>query len=185
MINKLAVLFPGIGYHCDKPLLYYSRNLVREMDYEIREIHYGSLPSGVKGDGAKMRQAFIQALEDVTEQLSNVPWSSYNDIVFISKSLGTAVAAAYAKQNAIPARQIYYTPVEASFEAIGTMGIVFHGTGDSWADTKVICQKCKDRGIKLYLTEGANHSMETGDTIKDLENIRNIMTQTKKYLLEM
>lgn len=22
---KLAVFFPGIGYHCDKPLLYYSR----------------------------------------------------------------------------------------------------------------------------------------------------------------
>ena len=24
-MKKLAVLFPGIGYHCDKPLLYYSR----------------------------------------------------------------------------------------------------------------------------------------------------------------
>lgn len=24
-MKKLAVLFPGIGYHCDKPLLYYSK----------------------------------------------------------------------------------------------------------------------------------------------------------------
>ena len=24
---KLVVCFPGIGYHCDKPLLYYSRKL--------------------------------------------------------------------------------------------------------------------------------------------------------------
>ena len=26
---KLVVCFPGIGYHCDKPLLYYSRRLAR------------------------------------------------------------------------------------------------------------------------------------------------------------
>lgn len=28
---KLAVFFPGIGYHCDKPLLYYSENWCRNM----------------------------------------------------------------------------------------------------------------------------------------------------------
>ena len=31
---KLAVFFPGIGYHCDKPLLYYSRKLAQEWGYE-------------------------------------------------------------------------------------------------------------------------------------------------------
>ena len=25
--GKLAVVFPGVGYHADKPLLYYSRKL--------------------------------------------------------------------------------------------------------------------------------------------------------------
>ena len=27
MGKRLAVIFPGIGYHCDKPILYYSRKL--------------------------------------------------------------------------------------------------------------------------------------------------------------
>ena len=31
---KAAVFFPGIGYHCDKPLLYYSRKLSQECGYE-------------------------------------------------------------------------------------------------------------------------------------------------------
>ena len=31
---KIAVFFPGIGYHCDKPLLYYARKLVQEYVYE-------------------------------------------------------------------------------------------------------------------------------------------------------
>lgn len=33
-IKKKAVYFPGIGYHCNKPLLYYSRNATCELGYE-------------------------------------------------------------------------------------------------------------------------------------------------------
>ena len=32
MENKLAVIFPGIGYHTDKPLLYYGKKLAKNMD---------------------------------------------------------------------------------------------------------------------------------------------------------
>jgi len=31
---KLVVCFPGIGYHCDKPLLYYSRKLAACAGYD-------------------------------------------------------------------------------------------------------------------------------------------------------
>ena len=31
---KLAVFFPGIGYHCDKPLLYYAKKLTQQCRYE-------------------------------------------------------------------------------------------------------------------------------------------------------
>ena len=31
---KLVVCFPGIGYHCDKPLLYYSRKLAAAAGYD-------------------------------------------------------------------------------------------------------------------------------------------------------
>ena len=34
-MKKLAVLFPGIGYHCDKPLLYYSKKCLSAYGYEI------------------------------------------------------------------------------------------------------------------------------------------------------
>ena len=43
MKKKIAVLFPGIGYHTDKPLLYYSRKLAMERGYEIIEVKYGDL----------------------------------------------------------------------------------------------------------------------------------------------
>ena len=31
---KLAVLFPGIGYHCDKPILYFARELAKQVGYD-------------------------------------------------------------------------------------------------------------------------------------------------------
>ena len=35
-MGKLAVIFPGIGYTADKPLLYYSRRIAANLGYEIR-----------------------------------------------------------------------------------------------------------------------------------------------------
>ena len=43
---KLAILFPGIGYHTDKPLLYYSKKILKNMDYEIKEIHFVGVNAG-------------------------------------------------------------------------------------------------------------------------------------------
>ena len=29
-MKKLAVIFPGVGYHTDKPLLYYSKKIASQ-----------------------------------------------------------------------------------------------------------------------------------------------------------
>ena len=56
---KLAVFFPGIGYHCDKPLLYYSRKLVQEYGYEkIVTLNYTYDGKNLRGNEEKMQQAF-------------------------------------------------------------------------------------------------------------------------------
>ena len=184
MKKKIAVIFPGVGYHVDKPLLYYSRKLEGQYGYEIVCADYGKLPSGIKGDMKKMYEAYEQALANVTEKLSALDFSSYDRVLFISKSIGTAVAASYDAKYEIGAGHIYYTPVEASFQAIGTEGIVFHGTGDDWAKTEVISAECEKRGLPLYLTEHANHSMETGNVLRDLEILKTIMEKTDQYIKE-
>ena len=180
--RKLAVIFPGVGYHTDKPLLYYSKKLASAFGYTIREVRYPKLPSGIKGNKDKMMEAFETASEYVTKQLSDVDFSLWADVLFISKSIGTAVAAAYALRHSIPARQIYYTPVEEYFLAIGSEGIAFHGTADSWARTEVIEEECRKRGLPLYETAGANHSLETGNVREDLKNLAEIMRRTEEYI---
>ena len=152
--------------------------------YEIVEVKYGPLPSGVKGNAEKMRKAFEMALIYATEQLAEIDFAAYDAVLFISKSVGTAVAATYANKFAILPGQIYYTPVVESFDAIGQNGIVFHGTADPWAETEQIKAACRQRNLPLYLTEHADHSMETGDVEQDLLIMRDIMQKTAAYMDE-
>lgn len=180
--RKLAVVFPGVGYHVDKPLLYYSRKLAAKEGYEIICAEYGQLPSEIKGNAEKMYAAYELAYAHAEEQLSKTDFTSCSHVLFLSKSIGTAVAAAYDMQHHIGAGHVYYTPVNASFQAIGTEGIVFHGAGDDWAQTDVIQKECAKRGLSLFLTEHADHSMETGDVLLDLKNLRTIMEETETYI---
>lgn len=188
---KLAVMFPGIGYHADKPLLYYTKKLVKAFGYETIDLVYSDMPQNVKGSPEKMKEAFQRALSLAEEQLKAVDFSQYESLLFVSKSVGTAVSCAYAGEHGLDAAQILYTPVEETFsfmerdgEAAGSSlcKAVFHGTADPWAKTERIVRECQERSIPFYITEGANHSLETGDVQTDLENMRLIMKQVKDLL---
>ena len=113
--RKLAVYFPGIGYHCDKPLLYYSRRLAAEAGYEELQLSYTFSGGNIRGNKEKMREAFFALYGQAKEQLSAVDWNAYDEILFVSKSIGTIISAAYAAEQHISCRQILYTPLEDTF----------------------------------------------------------------------
>lgn len=181
MSKKIACLFPGIGYTCDKPLLYYSWKLLKGIGWEIVPVQYSGFPDKVKGDPEKMKLCADMALEQTDKILSDIDWKEYGEILFIGKSVGTVVCSAYAASHGIGCRRILFTPVEATFGFDCGEAIAFHGTGDPWAETKVIREKCKELGIPLYETEGANHSLETGDVEKDIKEIRKVMKVVREF----
>ena len=181
-MKKTAVIFPGIGYHTDKPLLYYSRKIAASQGYNVIEVPYGKFPRGVKGSKEKMEKSFFSALEQAEQILKDVDFSENDDILFISKSVGTAVASAYAEKRGLHTRNVYYTPVEQSFQFMKRPGIVFTGTADPWVTFDAVEQGCRDGGFPLYVTEDGNHSLETGDVRRDLENLLKIMEITEEYI---
>ena len=92
-LHKLAVIFPGIGYTADKPLLYFGRRIAVEYGYEVRIMDYKGFPPKVKGDRNRMEESFFIALRQAEEMLAGVDFAEYDDVVFIGKSIGTIVAA--------------------------------------------------------------------------------------------
>ena len=173
---------PGIGYHIDKPLLYYSAKLARARGCDLLAVQYPALPTGLRGHAEKIEQAVQTALSAAEEQLTTIDWTAYDRVFFLSKSIGTAIAARYAVQHNIHPRQVYYTPIEQALPYLDPTGIAFHGTADPWANTEMITNGCRKIGIPLYLTENANHSMETGDTLHDIFILHDIMDETAHWM---
>ena len=180
-MKKIACLFPGIGYTCDKPLLYYSWKLLKGMGWEVVPVAYSGFPDKVKGDPEKMRQSAQMALEQAEQILQGTDWNGYQEILLIGKSVGTVVCAAYAKRHGLRCRQILFTPVEETFRFADSNAIVFHGTSDPWVNTEVVLERCREMGIPLYETEEANHSLETGDVDRDIQEIRSVIRTVSDY----
>ena len=180
--KKIAVILPGIGYTCDKPLLYYSGKLAQSLGWEVVRVPYGGFPPKVQGDWEKMRQSADIALEQTEKMLRETDWTSYGQILFISKSVGTVTAGAYAGRHQLRCRHILFTPVEDTFSFPLGNAFAFHGTADPWADTETIKRLCRESGVPLYITENANHSLETGDVQRDIRNLETVMNRVKALM---
>ncbi|MBO6047403.1 MAG: hypothetical protein J6P61_06620 [Erysipelotrichaceae bacterium] len=181
MKKQLVVLFPGIGYTNDKPLLYYSGKLAKQLRYDTIALKYGHFPKNVKGNKDLMNQCFDLALSQTKEQLASVNWDDYDNIYFISKSIGTVTAVSYATSAHLHVKHVLMTPLAQTFYGI-IEGIAFHGTADPWADTITIKEMCLSYGIPLTLIDDANHSLETGDVDKDISILHDVINAIKDYI---
>ncbi len=188
-MKKLAVFFPGIGYHKDKPLLYYSAKLVKNKAYEIINIEYHDLPEKIRGNQERMKLSADMAYEQAVEQLENVDFKEYSDIVFIGKSIGTVILTRYLTEHNISAGQIWYTPVEATlsiYDPEGTSGdsgvIMFIGDADPWSDVDRVKKMADEKGVSWFSYPECNHSLECNDVDRNIQIIREVMQKTENYI---
>ena len=182
---KLAVIFPGIGYHRDKPLLYYAARLARQHGFAVMYTEYHGMPVKIRGNAEMMRQAAALACQQAAEQLANVAWEEQEKILLIGKSIGTVAAAETAKRCAPDAGQIWYTPLEATFSAAAARRcIAFLGEADPWSDVSAVQRIAAKQQIPLYLFPDCNHSLECADTLQNLDILRRVMQRTAQWIAE-
>ena len=110
-----------------------------------------------------MKQAFDLALEQTERSLGSIDWNSYGSILFISKSIGTVISSAYASRHDLTVKSILFTPLAETFSFPLAGSIAFHGTADPWAETDSIRELAAQKDVPLFLTQNANHSLETGE----------------------
>lgn len=183
-MSKIAVYFPGIGYHCDKPLLYYSRNLACELGFQdYKNISYTYKAGNIRGNLEKMTKAYETLLLQAESELADIAWNEYDDVLFVSKSIGTIIATSYAKKYDLKsAKHILYTPLAQTFLFAPDHAAGFIGTADPWSNIDEIIRLSKTNDIPLTIYDGCNHSLECNDTFKNLENLQDIMQKFTLYL---
>lgn len=208
--DRFAVMFPGLGYGPDRPLLYYAGKLAREAGYNLVTVSYGELPRverpspGKPLDTERLEECFSLALERATHQLAGVPGQALgavrdpgadsdgaaglgagtdgSGILLISKSIGTAVGAAWAASCGLSPRQLLYTPVLRTFDFPLVRSIAFHGTADLWLGNGECTVGCRNAGVPLYTFEGANHSLECTDVQESIRTLAQAMRLTADFL---
>ena len=186
MSQNIVDLFPGIGYHNDKPLIYYTKKIAKNADYEIVEVSYEfkEIPADLKKNQEKIQEAYEDAFKQVDEQLKAIKFSEYDRVLFVGKSIGTAVMARYNMTYELDADMIIYTPIPETFNYVSNCeGLVFHGSADPFCDTDMCVQLCEELSLTYAIIPEANHSLETGDVTRDIKNLARVMDTVEKLFL--
>ena len=186
-MKRIAVVFPGIGYTLDKPLLYYGRKLLKKSGYEeIKLLDYTGLGSvSIKGNADKMAKAFDVIYSKTEEYLKDIHWEEYDEILFLSKSIGTITASAYAEKfglNSKDIRHVLYTPLEYTFAFHPKCAVAFTGSADSWCIPSDIIKLAEEQNIPINVYENADHSLETGDILHYIDTLRDVMEKTADFI---
>ena len=64
-MRNLMILFPGIGYHCDKPILYYGKKIAVMNGYtDCISLSYSYDGKNLRGNTAEMEKAFNSLYEN-------------------------------------------------------------------------------------------------------------------------
>ncbi len=184
-MKKLAVVFQGIGYNSDKPLLYYSKKLAAKYGYDIVEVKFSNIDKSVLREKKNIPEEFGKAIKQTEDTLSGIVLSDYEDILFVSKSIGTVAAAAYEAKNDLKVKQVFFTPLEQTFEYVKEgNGLVFFGTADPFIEPARVKDLCIKTDMTYHIYEGANHSLETGDVAKDVRNLSEVMDRTEQWITD-
>ena len=180
--KKYAVIFPGAGYTKDRPLLYYAGKLAVYYGYEPVYIDFSDLKITKEKlqDQHQMEEILAQCLERTHSKLRDIDLGNAQKVFFISKSIGTVVAGAYAKLYNIPAEQIYFTPLKALDRFVEDgRGEAFFGDNDPFAKAVAVRAMCEAHNVRYHHFTGANHSLETGfppDDIQIISEVMNVVT---------
>lgn len=112
-------------------------------------------------------------------QLQQLDLSKYDDIVFVSKSLGTVVAGWVEEKLCIKARHIYLTPIKETLPYIQhgkNIIAVIAGTKDKQLSANILKEHCIKENINLKQIDGVGHRLEVwGDMNKNIQIIREVV----------
>lgn len=173
--KSIAVLFPGGNGTCDNPVLHYARKAVLLSGCDVLSLEYGY----VRTDKTYKTEFREQTVKEVNETIEKCLGNSYENIYFISKSLGTSIAGTISKSMGYnKVRNLFLTPtVYAIPHIINSKCTVIVGTKDRIFPREYIDIISAYPSVNLIIINNAVHSLEIEDDC--MESLEILGTVTK------
>ncbi|ARP50586.1 MULTISPECIES: hypothetical protein [Caproicibacterium] len=187
MEKQLAVFFPGTGYSCDQPLLYYARRAAEQAGCDVLPLTYQVvLDRNCRNMTQEIQHCLSQALHAAGEALRAVfRRQPYRELFFFSKSFGTVVAGGLERRlTGKKVHQFFLTPLEATLPYMQAHPcFAASGTADSWVTTEIQQKMQHTASVQMYLFPGANHSLEIpGNVAASVQNMQLLLEAYTAFL---
>ncbi|WP_138493792.1 hypothetical protein [Paenibacillus pinistramenti] len=167
--DTLVVLFPGLAYSCDLPLLHYAAQCALEHRHSVLQLEYGFQSARTSFNPGDLN-ILLYECKHAVDQIRD----KYRQLIFISKSLGTLVAGQIGEmQGGTGVRQLFVTPVDDTLPYIESMECtVIYGTGDPLFSRASVQAAEKAGKALLCPVEGADHALALGSVEESLRVLR-------------
>ena len=162
-----ALILPGLRYTCDKPLLYFTTQVLASHGFDVLQIWTDY--ANPEFEGLSQSEQFLWFLEDAKAALvAGRAQKTYEKLVLTGKSIGTLTMAFLLSQDPSIARSItiWLTPLlnlsPVTEFALGfeSPALIVGGTQDSTFVPGVASQLKNKPNVTTLVFEGANHSLE-------------------------
>lgn len=168
-VSSVVILFPGKGYTCSGPLLYYARKTALQFGNDVLAF-----------ETDVYNQPFENIFEAVKECLNN----QYEKIFFISKSLGTKFAGEMSKQIGYDRiHNMFLTPIpDAAPYICETECSVIYGSKDTFMSDEIVNKLRNFPNVGMHVIKDAGHSLEIQDDyLKSLEALTYTAKQYERF----
>ena len=188
--EKLAVLYPGMRYTCDKPLLYFTTELLLSRGYDVLQLwsNYDVKQFELLSQAEKT----IRVISDGQALLSaGRQAGAYARVLLCGKSLGTLTMAFILNENhdLDDLMTVWFTPlihlppVSDSILNIGSPAFVAGSQADTTFSSGPIEQITSKSNITSFVADQADHSLEIpGDSVHSLKILDQVITKLSGFI---
>lgn len=183
-----AILLPGRGYTCQKPLLYYPTKAMLAQGADVLCVEYNQRPQF----SSEQQKTVIDCLQADTNAAYTalLQEHTYDSLTIIGKSLGTIAMATLLTQQQLPAqtRLIWLTPLLRNPRLVAAIkqttypSLLIAGTADPYFEAEALSEILRTPNKEQFIIDGANHSMEIPDqVIPSLQTMERIMQTIQDF----
>ncbi len=178
---SIAVVFPGRGYTCEMPLLYYASMAALSKGCDVLSLEYGFYKSNKKF----AYDDFDKAAKEIAFIINKCNLDSYTNIYFISKSLGTLFAGEVSAQlSSYTIKNLFLTPIEKTIPyMIRRNCIAVTGSIDKAFPASCIDYVRSNSKSEIVIIDEADHSLEAEFNIhRNMEILQQVIKLCEDFV---
>lgn len=173
--TALAIIFPGLRYSCDMPLLYYLNQVMLNQGIDVLQLNSDYTTEAIKALPPTERLQ-VMVTDAQAALMTAFPNMGYTNLILAGKSIGTLPLAMLISSGTVPeASCIWITPllhypfvVDAALQHAGSSLFIGSKADETFEPENMELIK-KKKNVRAIVFNGADHSLLIpGDVLKSL-----------------